>query len=94
MVETPTEIIAKKLHFRGTRLRPRDVVDLAVVCEDDPNDLAEHAFLWKGQLPVILDHLSSLAATFDDEVSGLALEPPGEAIRAQALQIAMGFLGQ
>ena len=93
-VETPTEIVAKKLHFRGTRLRPRDVIDLAVVCNDNPRNLSECTHLWEDQISGILDHLSSLRPTFEDESSGLALLPPGEAVRSRALQIAMDFLGQ
>lgn len=71
-------IVHINFYFRGTRLRLRDVVNLAVVCEDDLRDLADHAYLWKEQVPVIVDHLSS--STFDDDVSGLALELPREAV--------------
>lgn len=93
-VETPTEIIAKKLRFRGTRLRSRDIIDLAVVCADDPRGLAEHAFLWNDQVPAIVEHLSNMRPTFDEEVSRLALLPTGEALRTKALQIALDFLVQ
>lgn len=35
-VETPTEIVAKKVWHRGDRFRARDLFDLALVAESDP----------------------------------------------------------
>ena len=34
--ETPSEIMAKKLHHRGSRLLPRDVFDILALVEADP----------------------------------------------------------
>jgi predicted nucleotidyltransferase component of viral defense system len=39
MVETSTEIVAKKVWHRGDRFRARDIFDLAVVAEREPNAL-------------------------------------------------------
>ncbi|MET7243867.1 nucleotidyl transferase AbiEii/AbiGii toxin family protein [Methylobacterium sp. EM32] len=32
-LETPAEIIAKKIHYRGSRLQPRDMFDIAAVVQ-------------------------------------------------------------
>ena len=95
-VETPVEIVAKKLRYRGTRLRSRDVIDLAMVCSSlaDSRNLARFAELWAPQLPAILGHLESMRAHFSEEVAGLALLPSGERLRANALQIAIDFLSR
>jgi len=37
-LETPAEIIAKKVHFRGARFLPRDMFDLAAVAEHCGSD--------------------------------------------------------
>ena len=37
-LETDVEIVAKKLYFRGDRLKPRDLFDLALLLERCPGD--------------------------------------------------------
>lgn len=37
-LETPAEIIAKKIFYRGSRLQPRDIFDLAAVAEARSSD--------------------------------------------------------
>ena len=34
MLKTPEEIIAKKIHFRGYNLQPRDMFDIAAVARE------------------------------------------------------------
>ncbi len=38
LLETPAEIIAKKVHYRGARLQPRDMFDLAAVVDREGED--------------------------------------------------------
>jgi len=38
-VETPAEIIAKKIHYRGSRITIRDIFDIAVFWKLEPQNL-------------------------------------------------------
>ena len=41
-LETPIEIVAKKLWYRGDRATPRDLLDLALVIEHHYSEILEH----------------------------------------------------
>lgn len=43
LLETPVEIVAKKLWFRGDKATPRDLLDLALVIEHHYVDILEHS---------------------------------------------------
>ena len=70
LVETSTEIVAKKVWHRGTEFAARDIFDLAMVAEWEPQAL-------ESILPVLIDrsdvilkrideHDQSLRETFDE----------------------------
>ena len=42
LLETPIEIVAKKLWYRGDRATPRDLLDLALVIEHHYSDILDH----------------------------------------------------
>lgn len=42
LLETPVEIVAKKLWHRGDRATPRDLLDLAVVIDHQYDELLVH----------------------------------------------------
>lgn len=47
MLETPSEIVAKKIVYRGSMMQPRDIFDIAAACEHLGNkamikDLSQH----------------------------------------------------
>lgn len=52
-VETPTEIVAKKVWHRGDQFRARDIFDLALVAEKEPESL-------KSIAPVLRDDFANL----------------------------------
>lgn len=54
MVETPTEIVAKKVWHRGDRFRARDIFDLALVAEREPGALKSIAPILRDRREVIL----------------------------------------
>lgn len=43
LLETPTEIVAKKLWYRGDRATPRDLLDLALVIEHHYSEILGHS---------------------------------------------------
>lgn len=90
LVETPAEIVAKKLFFRGGQLRPRDVIDVAVAWRSDRAGLLGSVDAWATRLDEISQRLSTLRAnpkTFDERIAALRLLPPAEAVRASALDL-------
>lgn len=43
LLETPIEIVAKKLWYRGDRATPRDLLDLALVIEHHYSEILDHS---------------------------------------------------
>jgi len=43
LLETPIEIVAKKLWYRGDRATPRDLLDLAVVIDRHYSEILNHS---------------------------------------------------
>ena len=72
-VETPAEILAKKLHFRGSRLLVRDIFDLLALCELEPGSLASAAAASPEGTRRAIDRIERLAgryrATVAEEVN-------------------------
>lgn len=67
-VETSAEIIAKKVWHRGPEFTARDIFDLAMVAEKEPDALAEIQPILHARRQAILDrirkHESNLRETF------------------------------
>ncbi len=61
-VETATEIIAKKLWHRGDRATARDLFDLSLVIEKDPNALMNAAKFLNKNAEVFISQITSRAA--------------------------------
>ncbi len=90
LVETPAEIIAKKLYFRGWALRTRDVIDIAVVLTADRRAVLGTASAWADRFDEVARRLSqhrTHVEEFHQELAGMSLLPPAEAVRANALDL-------
>jgi hypothetical protein len=70
LVETSTEIVAKKVWYRGTEFAARDIFDLAMVAEKEPQALESILPVLIGRSNVILErideHDQSIRETFDE----------------------------
>jgi predicted nucleotidyltransferase component of viral defense system len=71
MVETSTEIIAKKVWHRGDRVRARDIFDLSLVAEKEPGALKSIAPVLRSRKDVILARIKAADATLRDDFSNL-----------------------
>lgn len=93
-LETPAEIIAKKIIYRGRRVQPRDIFDIAAtlrVCGDDVliAALQQHA----SEAVATLGALDRLQPDFVERViSGLAIRDGFEDLVTTAYADARGFL--
>lgn len=56
-VESPAEIIGKKIKHRGAELKARDILDIALVSEREPESLRAIALLLEAQRGVVLRRL-------------------------------------
>lgn len=92
-VETAAEIVAKKLWHRGDRATARDLFDLALVIEREPEALATAAPFLVRHRDAFLDQIQQrrtvLSAQFN-AIDALGYRPPYE----EAVDQARGFLAQ
>ena len=71
MVETSTEIVAKKVWHRGDRFRARDIFDLALVAEKEPEALKSIAPILRDRKDVIIARIKASDANLRDDFANL-----------------------
>ena len=71
MVETSVEIVAKKVWHRGDRFRARDIFDLALIAEKEPEALKSIAPILRDRKDVILARLKASDANLRDDFANL-----------------------
>ena len=62
LLETPIEIVAKKLWYRGDRATPRDLLDLALVIEHHYSEILEHGHVFVKNIEAFTDQCESRRA--------------------------------
>lgn len=67
-VETPAEIIAKKIHYRGSQFSVRDIFDIAAVSEFAPDALSSVSSEIREALPRTVDRIKLLRKRYDQTV--------------------------
>lgn len=75
-VETPAEIVGKKLWFRAERFRARDLYDLATVIELEPAALDAIRPLLGQKGEIVLERMASRRAELVEEFDALELLHP------------------
>ncbi|OGA02776.1 MAG: hypothetical protein A3H35_09800 [Betaproteobacteria bacterium RIFCSPLOWO2_02_FULL_62_17] len=73
MVETSTEIIAKKVWHRGDRFRARDMFDLALVAEKEVAALASIAPVLRDRRDVVLAWIAAQDSSLRDDFANLEI---------------------
>ena len=71
MVETSTEIVAKKIWHRGDRFRARDIFDLALVAEREPAALWSITPILQDRREVVLNWIASREVELRDDFKNL-----------------------
>jgi predicted nucleotidyltransferase component of viral defense system len=71
MVETSVEIVAKKVWHRGDRFRARDIFDLALIAEKEPEVLKSIAPILRDRKDVIMARLKASDANLRDDFANL-----------------------
>lgn len=92
-VETPVEIIAKKVAYRGDSFRPRDVFDLAVVYSECRPSILENARAFFPYLETLTARLEALVgdSAVADDLEALQILPGGQQVRGRELQLCREF---
>lgn len=62
LLETPLEIVAKKLWYRGDRATPRDLLDLALVIEYHYSEILDHSDVFVKNIEAFTEQCSSRRA--------------------------------
>jgi hypothetical protein len=63
-IEHPAEIALKKMHYRSTMLKPRDIFDIAVACSIDREALIGHLNVVSGKKSALLHRLNDIDRKF------------------------------
>jgi len=72
-VETPCEIVIKKLFYRAESLKVRDIVDTVAVWECCPDELKKEMELIKPKREVIKNRLQILKSVWSREIKNLTI---------------------
>jgi len=99
-VETPAEIIAKKIHYRGSQFSVRDIFDIAAVSELVPDALWSVSSEIRDGLPRTLDRIKLLRKRYDQTIhdavfpsgSGAVFMDQGIDIAIKAMESAIARL--
>ena len=91
-VETPEEIVIKKIFYRAEAFKTRDVIDLAVVIKDKATGLLENIAVYQSKVPVLRDRLKTLKRIYDIELKALDIIDRG--IAKDALEVVMEFVDE
>jgi len=85
-LETPAEIIAKKVYHRGARLQPRDIFDIAAVAHTYGDDyLVKALCCFPDQVQTALSMTENYSSAFISSIlAGLNVYPEFEMIRGSA----------
>lgn len=70
-VETSTEIIAKKLWHRGDQFTARDIFDLAMVAEQEPEALQQISPVLRDRRDIVLQRIASQEAALRETFAAL-----------------------
>jgi len=69
LLESPVEIVAKKLWHRGDRATPRDLLNFAIVIDHQINEILSHASIFKKNIDVFVEQCEQrrkiMATVFD-----------------------------
>lgn len=94
-IDQPVEIALKKLHYRATMLKPRDVFDISVVDAIDGPALTANLHEVAGKRGDLLRRLDDIKEGFiQAELAELAIRPRWEMQKKTCLETVRGIVGR
>ncbi len=86
LLETIPEIIAKKIYYRGSSIKPRDILDIAAAGEQHADSVIEALRSYRNEVEVTLKTIDRLNPDFvNSAMAQLAIEDKFRAIAKTAL---------
>lgn len=79
-VETPAEIVAKKVRYRAASFKARDLFDLAVVLDNAPEQIREIAPVFRQYRSQLADRVEKHRASLQEEFEALDLLDNGRTL--------------
>jgi hypothetical protein len=87
LLETIPEIISKKIYYRGSSIKPRDIFDIAAAGEQHANSLVNELRSYRDEVTQTLTTIDRLNAEFVNRaIAQLAIKDRYKAIAKTALQ--------
>jgi hypothetical protein len=94
-LDPPTEIALKKLHYRATMLKPRDVFDISVIDAIDGDILIANLHEVAEKKDDLLRRLDSINGDFlQAELAELSIRPAWEKHKKTCLETVRGIVGR
>lgn len=72
-VETPAEIVGKKVRYRASTFKARDLFDFAIVAERAPGEIAKLSSLLREYRPILAERIESRRVILQEEYEALDL---------------------
>lgn len=72
-VETPREIVVKKILYKSESLKVRDIFDIACVFKYDRDQLLEVLDVYRSKLPLLEERLVIMRSAVPEELKSLAI---------------------
>ena len=86
-LETVAEIITKKIHHRGSSIRPRDIFDIAAAAETHANEIAVALRSYRDDIAKTLSTLDKLNPDFvNAAIAGMAVKASYKSIAKTAIE--------
>ena len=89
-IETPEEIVIKKIFYRCEAFKVRDIIDLAAVIKNDKQSLLDNIDVYKRKLGELMSRIKRLQDIYPNEVK--ELEILDESLINSALGIVLNFI--
>jgi hypothetical protein len=92
-LETIPEIIAKKIYYRGSSIKPRDIFDIAAAGEKQANSIIEELKPYKDEVTQTLSVMQKLNPDFISRaIAELAIKPQYDTVAKRAMERAREIL--
>jgi hypothetical protein len=86
-LETMPEIVAKKIYYRGSSIRPRDIFDIAAAAESHERELVDELRHYRRHVDATLSAIAGLNADFvSAAIAQLMIRPTFKHVAATAMQ--------
>jgi predicted nucleotidyltransferase component of viral defense system len=95
-VEQPIEIVAKKCFYRAADFTARDIFDLAVLLDEEPDTVRQYENVLLAKRDVLRQRLGAMSppmrGQIEDALNSLAVTPAYEHIRTRAIDMVLDFI--